>query len=65
MIVRLKETTNTIVGLLEPGLVDLPVADVLRLVKSGLVEIIEEDESEEINIEATRRNGMIKNYIIR
>lgn len=65
MIVRLKEKTNTIVGLLEPGLVDLPVADVLRLVKSGLVEIIEEDESEEINIEATRRNGMIKNYIIR
>lgn len=62
MIVRLIERTNTTIGTLEPGIVDLPVADVMRLVRSGKVEIVDDEENPD---PVPRRNAMIKNYVTR
>lgn len=62
MIVRLIEKTNTTLGTMNPGIVDLPVADVMRLVREGLVEIIDDENSPD---PMPRRNGMIKNYLTR
>jgi hypothetical protein len=62
MFVRLLEKTRTTVGTLEPGIVDLPVADVMRLVREGLVEIMDEDPTPD---PMPRRNAMIKNYVTR
>lgn len=63
MIVRLKEKAQTTIGPLEPGLVDMPVVDVMRLVREGLVDILEDDE--DLHQPITRRNGMIKSYMVR
>lgn len=64
MLVRVKERIKTTIGTIDPGIVDLPVADVLRLVRDGTVDIMEEG-SDESDVMTTKRNGMLKTYLTR